>query len=204
MQKDKKKSWGRELGEWLFILGLMATLWTTGMIPRIQGWILSTGIYKPQLALPEAEQTQASYRWDLVDMNGHVFSLEESKGEVLFINFWATWCPPCIAEMPEIQALYKDISSKEPHVRFLLVSMDEDPRKVQNFLKRKGYDLPVYFPNSSIPFVYRHNSIPRTFLVNTQGKVVGRHVGIASYNTQAFKSYLNELARAAPSISSQP
>ena len=69
-------------------------------------------LISPNIEKKENQKTLRTYEWQLKDENGNIFNFESVKGKVVFINFWATWCPPCIAEMPSIQNLYKDYKDK--------------------------------------------------------------------------------------------
>lgn len=84
----------------------------------------------------------------MVSLNGKTVSFESLKGKVVFMNMWATWCPPCIAEMPNIQKLYEKIGSDK--IAFVMLSLDEDGmEKVKKFIGKKGFTFPVYLPASS-------------------------------------------------------
>ena len=74
-------------------------------------------------------------------------NFNDTKGEVVLLNFWATWCPPCIAELPSMQKLYNDYKDK---VRFVFVT-NEDKATIEAFLAEKGYDLPIYTSVTAIP-----------------------------------------------------
>src|SRR5690606_14890870 len=101
--------------------------------------LMKLGFYQPdiQTEIP-VSTSESNYYLDLVDANGNAIQLENLKGKVVFINFWATWCPPCIAEMPSIQKLYSEFESDE-EVVFLLVEMDDKPQKAIQFMEKKGY-----------------------------------------------------------------
>ena len=121
--------------------------------------------------------------------SGKKASLADFSGKFLILNFWATWCPPCIAEMPNIQGLYSDLKEDEDIV-FLMISLDQDPQKAADFMKRKGYDLPVYFPRSPKPRVYDTSVVPTTYVVDGNGYIVMKKRGMAQYNTKRFKEFL--------------
>ncbi|MEH0158671.1 TlpA disulfide reductase family protein [Limibacter armeniacum] len=135
---------------------------------------------------------KADYNLQLEDMEGDVMSLQDLKGKTLFINFWATWCPPCVAEMPEIYELYSEMKNEE--IAFVMISVDEDPLKLQKFLERKAYDFPVYQLKSSVPEVFQSSSVPTTFIVSPDGKIVLKHAGMASYNNDKVKTLLRNIS----------
>jgi thiol-disulfide isomerase/thioredoxin len=123
---------------------------------------------KSDKPLPEAE---------LVDCNNKPVSLSAFKGKVVFINNWASWCPPCIAEMPSIQQLKTKLKSED--IVFVMVSFDENHDKATAFMKKKGYDFDIYYPGNKYP--YATESIPATFVLDKTGKVVIEHTGMADY-----------------------
>jgi thiol-disulfide isomerase/thioredoxin len=123
---------------------------------------------KSDKPLPEAE---------LVDSNNKPVSLSAFKGKVVFINNWASWCPPCIAEMPSIHKLKNKLRSED--IIFVMVSFDENHDKAIAFMKKKGYDFEIYYPGNKYP--YATESIPATFILDKSGKVVMEHTGMRDY-----------------------
>lgn len=191
-----KKSKRRNIIEWTLLLGIPALLYITGLhtevIGKIQQVALSTGIIKPDLAAPtETVEKGELYNFALEGIDGRPFLLESYKGKVIFMNFWATWCPPCIAEMPGIDALYKTTASED--IVFLMISLDEDFSKAEKFVEKKGYDFPVYKVRSQIPIPLRSQSIPTTFIIAPDGNIAATHKGMADYNNPKVKDFLQEL-----------
>lgn len=126
----------------------------------------------------------------MVDSNNQPVALEDFKGKVLFVNNWASWCPPCIAEMPSIAGLKKKLEGTE--VEFLMVSFDEDKSKAKAFMTRRKFDFDVYFPGKEYPFIT--SSIPATFIVDKTGKTVAGHIGMTDYNSDGIVGQLKALA----------
>jgi thiol-disulfide isomerase/thioredoxin len=189
----KKKSVRREIIEWVVFIGILAFLFGTGLhrpvFGFLQGLILKTGIIQP--AIDESSAKMASYDFVLIDENGGRMSFSEFRGEVVFINFWATWCPPCIAEMPDIQSLYEEMN--DDGVRFVLISLDEDFQKAVDFVERKDFTFPIYQLGSPLPAVFESQAIPTTYVVSPDGRIVVSKSGMAKYNTKKFKGFLKEL-----------
>ena len=127
--------------------------------------------------------------WELVSYSGERIPFTDLREDVIFLNFWATWCPPCIAEMPSIQNLYDEYHEK---VTFILVS-HEPQLKVEDFLKKNGYTLPVYSPISQVPEVFDHRSIPTTFIISRSGEIVMQHKGATKWDGNKIKAVINEL-----------
>ena len=156
----KKKSLKRNIIEWVIIIVVGGTLYLSGyhteVIGRFQQIVLWTGIMTPDIELPLEEQMPADYDWQIVSLNGETVDLNDLKGKVLFINFWATWCPPCVAEMPNIHSLYKKYKKVESDsIVFLMISVDDDWQKVKDFISRKEYTFPVYRLDSHLPSVFK-------------------------------------------------
>jgi thiol-disulfide isomerase/thioredoxin len=204
----------RQIPGWLILAVIFGALYLTGLhtevIGQAQRLLLATGLVTPQVpanALPtdgnppgpetsrgsETAFPPADYNFGLLSLEGEAVSLASLKGKVVFMNFWATWCPPCIAEMPNIQSLYEKMPAGK--VVFAMVSLDKDPAKARAFIARKGYTFPVYTPNGHVPQAYAGQVIPTTYIISPDGKVVARHDGMADYDNAAFRDFLLALAR---------
>jgi len=189
-----KKRVLKEFKEIGIVIAIFGILYLTGLHTDVAAFtqrvILQTGIITPDTELPENEQEQLDYNLALASIDGQQVHLSDFKGKVLFINIWATWCAPCIAEMPGIQSLFEETNSD---VVFIMLSMDDSNDKAKKFIERKGFTFPVYLPASRVPEMLRAPSIPTTLVVNKEGKVVSKKVGMAKYNTKKFKRFLEEL-----------
>ena len=127
--------------------------------------------------------------WELKSDLNTTLNFKETEGKVVFINFWATWCPPCIAEMPSIQALYNDYKDK---VVFLFVTND-DFETVEQFKTKKNFDFLVFNPLNEIPEELTTRSIPRTFIINTKGEIVVDESGAIDWNSETVRNQLDAL-----------
>lgn len=124
---------------------------------------------------------------------GELIDLSRQQGKVVFINFWATWCPPCIAEMPSIQKLYTAFKDNEKFL-FLMVDVDNNPERSLKFMQKGDYDLPVHTPASAIPPSFLGSAIPTTLVLDKKGEVVFKHEGMGDYSAPEFQSFMKELA----------
>ena len=108
-KRGKLSSRKRALIDWAVILGIFLLITQTPYGTHIQSWLqhglLWTGVFQPDIGLAEEDFVSANYDIPLVTLDGETASLRELRGKVLFINVWATWCAPCLAEMPFIQNL---------------------------------------------------------------------------------------------------
>ena len=193
MEKKKKKSLRREFMEWAVFLGIIAILFGTGLhtpvFGFIQGLILKTGIIQPSL---ESDSTvPADYNFVLIDKDGNRKSFTDFKGKVVFMNIWATWCPPCVAEMPDIHELYQDV--KDKNIEFVMISVDKDFQKAKDFVKKKGFEFPIYQVAGAMPQVYESRAIPTTFVISPDGRIVSRKEGMAKYTSKKFRKFLDDL-----------
>lgn len=130
-----------------------------------------------------------SYQWKLTDLENRSFDFEDQRGRIVLVNFWATWCPPCVAEMPSMQDLYNDYGDK---VTFMFVTSD-DRQKVLNFLKRKNLDLPVYYPASETPKTLKSKLLPTTYIIDREGKIVVAETGAADWNSNETRALIDGL-----------
>lgn len=127
------------------------------------------------------------------DKSGNVVQLNDLKGKVVFINFWATWCPPCIHELPSIDQLRQSLKDNKDIV-FLMVDVDGDIDKSSAFMAENKYDLPLYVPAGDIPPTFLGQSIPTTVILDRSGKIAERLEGSRDYGTPEIKKALQDLA----------
>lgn len=103
-------------------------------------------------------------------------SLSSFEGNVVLLNFWASWCPPCIEEMPSMQTLYERLGGAGFEI--VAVNLQEDPATVQSFMDRNGYDFPVLLDrNGSIAREYGVRGIPTSYVVHSDGRLLAMLVG---------------------------
>ncbi|MFT7057360.1 MAG: thiol-disulfide isomerase/thioredoxin [Roseivirga sp.] len=195
---DKKKRGPskRDIIELSVIVIIFAVIYITGsqaeVFGKVQQAFLKTGVVN--ISLPdESAYAEADYNFQLVDSEGAQLDVRALKGKTIFINMWATWCAPCVAEMPSINALYNKIENKEEIV-FLMISYDKEMRSARGWVKRKGFDFPVYQLTSVLPNMYETGVVPSTFVISPKGKIVLSKTGMANYDTRRFLKFLNKQA----------
>ena len=124
----------------------------------------------------------------LLDVHNNTVNLQDFKGKKLFVNLWATWCPPCRAEMPSIEKLYK--SSDPNKVAFVMISLDDNFEKAKNYVAKKKLKFPVYYPQRNLPGIFNVQSIPATFIFDESGNLIQAIEGSTDYNTSQFRDML--------------
>jgi peroxiredoxin len=114
------------------------------------------------------------------------------RGKVVFLNFWATWCPPCREEMPSMEALYRRFRGRG--LEFLAVDIQEDPEEVSAFMGEHGLSFPAALDRAGrISAEYGVRGIPTTFIIDREGNIIASAVGGRDWNTQAVVDALELL-----------
>ena len=192
------------------LLLLMGVLMLTGAMNSVTGYLarLSTPTEATEEAAPQqpaaeepgedpggaaddAESSPAvpALAFELTDQYGETHTLEQYRGKVIFLNFWATWCPPCRAEMPDIQSLYEAYGADDEQVAILAVATpgyngEGSESEVTAFLEENGYTYPVLMDGTGeLMRGYGISAIPTTFMIDANGGVYGYVTGAMSAET---------------------
>lgn len=175
-EKWKRKKKIDQAGDILFIIFLIALLIPDSRM-AITVALKRVIAFSPKEIQQEDRQNVAAsgFNWPMETLNGKKVNLEDFRGKTIFINEWATWCPPCVAEMPSIEKLYNQLKD-DKNVVFILVS-NENRETVSQFLNKEGLDLPVMVTRANPPEMFAVRSIPTTFLVSPSGEIVLRETG---------------------------
>lgn len=141
-------------------------------------------------AIAVDEQIQLTpFDYKLQSIEGIYREAPIGKGKVTFISYWATWCPPCIAEMPSIAELYADYGNK---VDFLLITQEE-PEVVARFLEKKELNVPTVIARMTTPEELKERSIPTNYIIDQKGKIVLKEQGAANWNSDDVRVFLDSL-----------
>jgi thiol-disulfide isomerase/thioredoxin len=166
---------------------------------KVMQGLMKVGLFQPNIPDISKEEVVTEFasntemdRILFKNNDGEVIPLSSLKDKVVFINFWATWCPPCIAEMPTIQKLYSEFKDNEDIV-FMMVDVDNQREKSQAFMDKRKFDLPIYTPAGPIPSSYLGGAIPTTLVLNKQGEVVFKHEGMGDFSNEEFKTFIKQL-----------
>jgi thiol-disulfide isomerase/thioredoxin len=165
-------------------------------VPSAKAMVLE-GLMKVGFFSPDTTPADEAVLRDLSgirfrDVNGKITDLGDLKGKVIFLNFWATWCPPCIAEMPGVNKLHEKFKH-DPGVVFIIADADGDLIKSRKFMGRKKYGLPVHAVASEIPEALFQGSLPTTVVFDKRGRIVYNEAGAANYGNQKFIEFIQRL-----------
>lgn len=197
LQNPKLKKAVIAMKPWLVFVGLFFVLKVTGWGGEIsaitQSALLKAGVMDVQPENTVTAKENFDYNFAVKDLTGKKVDMKDLKGKVIFLNLWATWCGPCRVEMPSIQNLYNDVD--KDRIAFVMLSLDQENqhKKIVQFVNDKGYTFPVYQPASPLPKLLRVNTIPTTFIISPDGKVVTKKTGMANYDTEEMRVFLGEL-----------
>ena len=135
------------------------------------------GIIFLMISLVSFSNSAKAPDFNLKDQCGVTHSLENYKGKVIFLNFWATWCPPCKKEMPDVESIYKEYGENKKDVVILGINSEKE-NEVKKFLKDKGYTFPtVIDENSEVMRKYFIQAFPTSFVIDKEGNVYGYVMG---------------------------
>jgi thiol-disulfide isomerase/thioredoxin len=151
----------------------------------VQSQLMSLGfrVFKDPVEAPDFTLTQ---------LGGDEVSLSSFRGKVVFLNFWATWCPPCRAEMPSMQVLYEALGND--HFEIIAVDLQESERTVQKFIDELSLTFPILLDSKGqIGAIYGARSIPTTFLIDKVGNAIGFLVGSRTWEGDEVEALFNDL-----------
>jgi thiol-disulfide isomerase/thioredoxin len=178
-----KKNWG-------------SLLLIISISPDAKSWLLqrlvSTGLFKAEIKKEGIVNSPSAASYSFTTEAGVSINTADLKGKIILINFWASWCPPCRAEMPSLMALYQKLKDDDSYV-FLFVNEDDDKAKAIKFLENNRYAIPLYNRSGNIPNEIFGGTLPTTIVINKEGKIVLKHEGMADYNNDGFIKQLREL-----------
>jgi thiol-disulfide isomerase/thioredoxin len=144
-----------------------------------------------RLAPPPLPAVSWDFAMELHDLSGGPVAATEFVGKVLILNFWATWCAPCVAEMPNLLRLHA--ATSDVGVNMACVSR-ESRETVAKFLEKRGLSAPVYLLAGDLPECFKTRGIPATFILDKRGMIALRHVGAASWDDASVIAFVRGLA----------
>lgn len=169
---------------------LFAVLVVVLLVPKtgtpIKVYLHKLIAFSPSVKDKDAQIKIDSYDWLLRDSYGEKVDFNSFKGKKIVINFWATWCPPCIAEMPSFQKLYNEFGQD---VVFLFVT-NEDEETVKHFLTKRKLQLPIYHEITNPIPEFEGNNLPTTFIINENQEIVVKKIGSADWYSDEMRALL--------------
>jgi len=125
---------------------------------------------------------------------GLSFRLSEQRGKVVLVNFWATWCPPCLEEMPAMERLWR--RHKDAGFVLVAISLDADPKKVPPFVSARKFSFPIAVdPKMAVAERYGVRALPSSFVVDRQGMMAGVALGPRSWDDSAAHGLVQAMLR---------
>ena len=184
----------------VFLLVLGGVLYATGYHVRVYSGLKNTlirsGIIAPK-AVSAADFEQVALDPEtlsglqLIDEDGKSTRLGDFSQEVLLINAWASWCPPCVAEMPGLNSLYES----EKEVGFVMITWDRTMEAARNYRDRNGYSFSIYMTEGRIPQPLKASSIPTTFILDKKDQTLYWRTGMIAFDDPEVRNFLNSLKK---------
>lgn len=183
----------KNIANLIFIGLLLIIVFVPSAKAVVMQGLMGVGLFKPDTSKGNNQVISTSLAGiRFKDKTGKTLDLGNLKGKVVFLNFWATWCPPCLAEMPSIDKLYEKFKDDDNFV-FIFVDADSDLLKAQKFMDRRKYRLPLYEVASEIPESIFKGSLPTTVVIDKQGRISYNEEGAANYNDAKFSTFMTQL-----------
>ncbi|MNK13347.1 Thiol-disulfide oxidoreductase ResA [compost metagenome] len=191
----EKKNIKKYISNGIFILVLALFVFVPSAKALLLQGLMQVGLFNPDV---KTEKNLSNPAPDLKfkDQTGKVVTLNELKGKIVFLNFWATWCPPCLAEMPSINKLYEKHKDNKDVV-FILLDADSNFEKANGYMNARKYTMPVYQMASNVPEQIFAGSLPTTIVFDKQGRLSFKHEGAANYNSNKFVEFIEKLRTSA-------
>lgn len=144
------------------------------------------------LRLSRPEQPVAAPAFRLPDLKGKTVALEDFRGKIVFLNFWATWCPPCRAEMPAMEKLFQRMQGKD----FVMLAVDfqEERDQVQSFMEQFRLHFPALLDTEgTVAAAYGIRGLPSTYILDRAGKIVAGAVGPRTWDSEESYAFFEQL-----------
>lgn len=195
--KTALKVWN-SVKSWVIFIALFLILRYTGMLAGIS-YVTGRAIMHTGVMNASHEETKPAvakkfnYNFSIRDLNGEIIRVDEYKGKTVFLNLWATWCGPCRLEMPSIEKLYQQVNNEK--IVFIMLSVDrpQDHHKVKSYISEQEYTFPVFTPADFLPHQLQVKSIPATFIVGPDGRIVSTEMGATNFDTPEFREFLENI-----------
>ncbi|WP_312136717.1 TlpA disulfide reductase family protein [Sphingobacterium sp.] len=189
---NKTRTFFKEHGFSIF-LGLVVIIMLVS--PDAKAWairqLMKTGIFNAKIE-ETAPADKLVHDFSFSDLDGNIVSTNQLRGKVLFINFWASWCPPCRAEFPSIEELYQKFKD-HPDVVFIMINQDDEAATGKSYLDKEGFTFPMHRLHGPLANEIYTGSLPTTLVMDKAGSIRFKHEGFANYGSSKFIAQLEEL-----------
>lgn len=179
-----KKQWSNIL---FFAVVLLFIIPSSRIV--IQSKMASIFSTSPNIIATEEREQMSSYNLVLKDLYEQTVNLKQSEGRPILINFWATWCAPCLAELPDLNKLHKRFKNE---VDFYFVSQESE-KMLNKFIKSKNYNLPIYIQQTQLPKPLNNEALPSTYLIHPNGKIIAKATGAAKWNDKNIHEIIESM-----------
>jgi peroxiredoxin len=162
--------------------------------PSRPGRVLTAAEARRELELIQPSRAKRAEDFDVPMAGQGTFRLSEHRGKLVMVNFWATWCPPCLEEMPALERLYRQ--HRESGFVLVAVSVDTDPGKVGPFMTARRLTFPVGLdPKTRVAELYGVRALPSTFLIDREGNLSALALGPRAWDGDASHSLVEALSK---------
>lgn len=156
---------------------------------------MMTGLFNASIDQKEGSAlSEMNTDFSFVDENGNVQHTSSLRGKIVFINFWASWCPPCRAEFPSIEKLYTKFKDN-PDIFFLMINEDSDPAVGRAYLDKENLSIPLFSTRGHVRGEIYAGTLPTTVVLDKNGKIRYHHTGFANYASKKFIQQVEDLIK---------
>lgn len=191
MDEEKKKKLKRRIINFVFYGLLLIILISTDAKSWLLRGVLTTGLFSAGIETTDSAKPVVMPLTYVLE-TGETASTANLTNKVVFINFWASWCPPCRAEMPSMNKMYLKLKN-DPDIAFVFINLDDDDLKGKRYLREHNFFIPFQKSAGFIPTDLYSGTLPTTVVLNKKGVIVMNHSGMADYNTVKFIDQLERL-----------
>ena len=182
----------KHLSTILFVIVIAILLFSPDAKSFLIRQLMFTGFFDAKISSINSTDNAVRNHFDFRNYEGNNMNTADLKGKVLVINFWASWCPPCIAELPSIEKLYSEFQSNDD-IFFLMMNMDDEIEIGKQFLDKRKYTLPIFKATSPLPEEFYSGALPTTVVVDKKGIIRMHQQGFADYGGEKFYLQLKQL-----------